>query len=88
MRYRFVALNTDPLLPSLKVQSPCASVMRPEREVVVVVSVEPDHLPKCPIDPERYERLYAFNHGTDDFLDHDANWQEIRIRPGLAEDAV
>ena len=53
-----------------------------------MVSVEPDHLPKCPIDPERYERLYAFNQGTDDFLDYDADWQEIRIRPGLAEDAV
>ena len=53
-----------------------------------MVSVEPGHLPKCPIAPERYERLYAFNQGADDFLDNDANWQEIRIKPGLAEDAV
>lgn len=53
-----------------------------------MVSVEPVHLPKYSIDLERYEQLYAFNQGIDDFLDYDADWQEIRIRPGLAEDAV
>ena len=41
-----------------------------------------------PMAPGIYQRLYAFNHGADDFLDTDSAWQEIRIRPGLAEEAV
>lgn len=56
--------------------------------MVVTLSHEAAHLPKCPVNRAAYERLYAFNGGTDDFLDNDAPWQEIRIRPGLAEDAV
>ena len=49
---------------------------------------EPFQLPICPIDPERYDRLYAFNGGSDDFLDYDAPWQQIRIKPGLSEESV
>ncbi len=40
------------------------------------------------MDPEAYDRLYAFNGVVGDYLENDAPWQEIRIRPGLAEDAV
>jgi hypothetical protein len=58
------------------------------REAVILISLEPHHLPRCPIDSERYDRLYAFNGGTDDFLDNDAEWQQIRIRPNLDEVAV
>ena len=60
----------------------------PGREVVVVVSAEPVHLPKCPIDPERYEQLYAFNQDLDDQLPDVPNWKEIRIKPGLLEEDV
>ncbi len=54
----------------------------------MTLSHEPAHLPEWPVKPEVYELLYGFNEGADDFLDNDARWQEIRIRPGLAEDAV
>ncbi len=83
-----VVLNTDPLLPGRKVQSPCSPVMTPGWEVVVVVSLEPVHLPKCPIDPERYERLYAFNQNLDDQMPESPDWKEIRIKPGLPEEEV
>lgn len=49
---------------------------------------EPCHLPKCPIDPERYDRLYAFNGRTDDYVEDELHWKEIRIGNGMAEDAV
>jgi len=59
------------------------------REVAVVtLPLEPAHLPKWPVNREAYERLYAFNQRADDYREGDADWQEIRIRPGLAEDAV
>ena len=59
------------------------------REVAVVtLPLEPAHLPKGPVNREAYERLYAFNQRADDYREGDADWQEIRIRPGLAEDAV
>jgi hypothetical protein len=62
--------------------------MTPGWEVVVVVSLEPVHLPKCPIDPERYERLYAFNQNLDDQMPESPDWKEIRIKPGLPEEEV
>jgi hypothetical protein len=55
---------------------------------LVTKPYEPAYWPICPIDPEAYDQLYAFNQGVDDFIDNDAPWQEIRIRQGLAEDAV
>lgn len=45
-------------------------------------------LPKCPIDPQRYEQLYAFNHDLDDQMPEPVEWREIRIKPGLTEEAV
>lgn len=57
-------------------------------EVAVVVSREPVHLPKCPIDPEQYDRLYAFNGETNDYTEDVIRWKDIRISPGTAEDAV
>jgi hypothetical protein len=84
----FVALNTDPLLPGQKIQSPCSPVMTPGWEIVVVVSLQPNHLPKCPIDPKRYERFYAFNQNVDDQMPESPDWKEIRIKPGLSEEEV
>src|ERR1051326_279181 len=46
---------------------------------------EPAHLPKCPIEVESYERLYAFNQDFDDRLAGAVAWREIRIRPGTPE---
>ena len=54
----------------------------------MMVYLQPTHLPKCPIDPIVYDQDYAFNLGTDDHHDIDAEWEEIRIRPGLTEHAV
>lgn len=48
----------------------------------------PPHLPEPPADPEGYNRLYAFNDGTDDYLEDEAAWKEIRIPPGLSADEV
>jgi hypothetical protein len=53
----------------------------------VTKSTEP-FSPKYPIEPEAYDRLYAFNHGTDDFLGDHSPWQEIRIRSGLSEEQI
>lgn len=44
--------------------------------------------PKCPIDPMRYEQLYAFNQDLDDHLPGWVEWRETRIKPGLTEEAV
>lgn len=49
---------------------------------------EANHLPGCPIAEERYGRLYAFNQNLDDQMPDLVEWQEIRIKPGLAEEAV
>ncbi len=51
------------------------------------MSLSPDavHLPKCPIEPARYDRLYAFNQNVDDQLPASADWKEIRIKAGLPE---
>ena len=43
------------------------------------------HLPKSPMDPVAYDRLYAFNQNLDDQMTGPADWKEIRIRPGLPE---
>lgn len=53
-----------------------------------MVSLEPHHLPKCPINPERYDRLYAFNQGLDDQMPEAVVWQEVRLKPGLPEPDV
>lgn len=53
-----------------------------------MVSLESPHLPKCPIDPERYERLYALNQGLDDQMPDSAEWREIRIKTGQPEEEV
>ena len=53
-----------------------------------MVSLEPNHLPKCPIDPARYDRLYAFNQNLDDQMPDSPDWKEIRIKPGLPEEEV
>jgi len=53
-----------------------------------VVSLEPKHVPVCPMDSKRYERLYAFNQNLDDQMPEDPDWKEIRIRPGMDEEAV
>jgi len=45
-------------------------------------------LPKCPIDPERYDRLYGFNQNRDDQLPGPAEWQEIRVQEGWSEERV
>jgi hypothetical protein len=59
------------------------------REVAAVTLLhQPAHLPKVPVNPAAYERLYAFNGRVDDFLDNDATWQENRIRPRLTEAEV
>jgi hypothetical protein len=53
-----------------------------------VVSLDPVHLPKCPINPAGYKRLYAFNQHLDDQMPEAPDWKEIRIKPGLSEKAV
>ena len=53
-----------------------------------MVPLEPKHLPECPIDPARYERLYAFNQNLDDPVPDCPDWKEIRIKPGLPEEEV
>jgi hypothetical protein len=57
-------------------------------EIVFVPSLEPNHLPKCPIDLELYDRLYSFNLGLDDQMPDKADWKEIRIKAGLEADEV
>lgn len=54
----------------------------------MTVSHTPAHLPTWPGNPAVYERLYAFNQRADDYRENEGNWQQIRIRPGLAEDEV
>lgn len=44
--------------------------------------------PKCPIDPQRYGQLYAFNQDLDDQMTEPVEWREIRFKPGLTEEAV
>lgn len=46
---------------------------------------QPSFLPQCPLDPVAYDRLYAFNHGTDDYSEQTRRWKEIRLKPGLSE---
>ncbi len=58
-----------------------------DREVIVVL-LEPFQLPKCPIAPERYDQLYAFNQGLDDQMSDAAEWREIRIKAGQLEEEV
>lgn len=53
-----------------------------------MVAAEPFCLPRCPIEPDRYERLYAFNQGIDDQMPAPPKWTEIRIRPGMSEKEV
>lgn len=53
-----------------------------------MVSLEPKHLPKCPMAPERYERLYVFNPDLDDQLPDAPDWKEIRIKSDLSEEAI
>ena len=43
------------------------------------------HLPKCPMDPIAYDRLYAFNGGVDDYSGQETPWQFIRLKPRLSE---
>src|SRR5438876_11041039 len=62
--------------------------MTPGWEVAFVVSPEPNHRPTCPIEPERYDRLYLFNQGLDDQLPEVAEWSEIRIKVGWPADEV
>jgi hypothetical protein len=81
-------LSSDPLLPNT---TDTISLFLDEKsggEVAAVVVHEPIHLPKCPIEPERYERLYAFNQDLDNQVPTSVEWMEIRIKPGLAEQAV
>ncbi|WP_088260456.1 hypothetical protein [Fimbriiglobus ruber] len=49
---------------------------------------ELNHLPICPIDPERYDRLYAFNHDRDDRLPAFTEWNQIRIQEGFSEERI
>lgn len=42
-------------------------------------------LPRCPWEQGDYDRLYAFNHGADDYSERESTWQERRIPQGLAE---
>lgn len=51
-------------------------------------AIDLHYLPKCPIDPERYDRLYAFNHQRDDQLPESVGWKEIRLHSGLSERQV
>lgn len=53
-----------------------------------MVSGGSNHLPKCPIDPGRYDRLYAFNQGLDNQMPDLASWKEIRIKAGMPEREV
>lgn len=48
-------------------------------------SCEPPHLPDWPMEPEAYQRLYAFNQGVDDYMEETAEWQLLRVPPGLSE---
>jgi len=49
------------------------------------VTGEPFHLPRCPINPDAYNRLYSFNQDTDDQMPEDFTWQQVRIKPGSSE---
>lgn len=40
------------------------------------------------MNPEAYDRLYAFNQNLDDQMPEAPDWKEIRIKPGLSEEAV
>jgi hypothetical protein len=51
----------------------------------MTVSKQPSFLPQYPLDPVAYDRLYAFNHGTDDYSEQTRRWKEIRLKPGLSE---
>jgi len=45
-------------------------------------------MPKCPINPTAYERLYEFNSGCEANFEVNGAWQEIRIRPAMSEETV
>lgn len=81
LRTKIKTRRTDPLLPSAVAESPVVRMLKTGREVAVM-SLSPDavHLPKCPIEPARYDRLYAFNQNVDDQLPASADWKEMRIR--------
>lgn len=49
---------------------------------------EPTHLPELPVEPEAYQQLYSFNCGVDDYMEETADWQALRIPPGLPEEEV
>ncbi|MFN4260906.1 MAG: hypothetical protein ACK4RK_16545 [Gemmataceae bacterium] len=49
---------------------------------------EPTHLPELPVEPEAYQQLYSFNCGVDDYMEETADWQTLRIPPGLPEEEV
>lgn len=51
-------------------------------------SREPTHLPQWPAELEAYQQLYSFNHGVDDYMEETADWQVLRIPPGLPEEEV
>jgi hypothetical protein len=51
-------------------------------------SREPNHLPEWPLEPEAYQQLYSFNYGVDDYMEETADWQILRIPPGLPEEEV
>lgn len=48
-------------------------------------SREPTHLPEWPVGQEAYQRLYSFNQGVDDYMEETAEWQLLRVPPGLPE---
>ena len=52
------------------------------------LSDEPDHLPKWPMNPAAYKRLYTFNQNIDDQMPASADWKGIRIKPSQSEDDV
>ena len=54
----------------------------------MTVSHAPDHLPNWPMNPEAYDRLYAFNQNLDDQMPEAPDWKEIRIKLGLPEKDV
>jgi hypothetical protein len=55
-------------------------------EISVLKDVAANELvPQCPIDSEEYERFYVRIGGNDNQLPEQVQWQELRLRPGMAE---
>ena len=77
--------RTDPLLPSPVSIILLIPTIRGEGDYGMTVSKQPSFLPQYPLDPVAYDRLYAFNHGTDDYSEQTRRWKEIRLKPGLSE---